>query len=152
MALILTLVVGVTWIIIGLFLLQFIIFLPLDLFITGGLFLLIACWRILFVSKKKIIEAEIQAKVADELYQEEVKKEILKDKRYESYEWVRDESLKILQTGRVADGVNLSKIITALDSNYEHPDLKALSRKLKILEQQWREELEKKMSSTQGYF
>lgn len=145
LALILTLTIGGLWIFGGVLLLTTvgIIIFSITVIFTGGLFLLIALFRILFVSKQKIIDDEIQDKIAEE-------KSKIEDKNYESYEWLCQESRKILDSGKIEDPLKFSRLIEVLDNNRSYPEFKKLSKELKALEQKEHEELSKRISRYMG--
>lgn len=140
LALILSLTIGVLWIFSGVLLLTTggSILFPITVIFTGGLFLLVALFRILFISKQKIIDGEIQDKLAEE-------RRKIEDKNYESYEWLCQESRKILDSGKIEDHLKFGRLIDALDNNLSYPELKNLSKELKALEQKETEEIFKRM-------
>ena len=147
LALILSLTMGGLWILGGILLLTTvgIIIFSITVIFTGGLCILIALFRILFVSKQKIIDDEIQDKIAEE-------KRKIEDKNYESYEWLCQESRKILDSGKIEDYLKFRRLIDVLDNNRSYPELKELSKELKALEQKGNEEIFKRMrGGTTGY-
>lgn len=133
LALVLCLIIGCIWILVGYLLFGYILILPIIIIVTGVAFVLIGCFRIMFVSKRKIIKMEEEERLAEQEYKDEMK-------NYESYEWVRDQSIKMLDLGTIDDRMKYSRLIEVLDNNRKYKEFKQLSKRLKELDSKIQQE------------
>ncbi len=138
LALILCVAISCIWILVGYYLFDFLIIIPIFVMVSGVLFLLIGCYHILFVNKEKIIEMDLEEKLLEKEYEEEMKKD-------ESYEWIVEESRKILDSRGTDDYTKYSRLIdVVLDNDRQYEELKQLSKQLKNLHSELDQEAMKK--------
>ncbi|NHJ85991.1 MAG: hypothetical protein FK734_11050 [Asgard group archaeon] len=92
----------------------------------------------MFVNKEKIIEMDLEEKLLEKEYEEEMKKD-------ESYEWIVEESRKILDSRGTDDYTKYSRLIdVVLDNDRQYEELKQLSKQLKNLHSELDQEAMKK--------